>query len=79
MKEIKITVGRQKTELKIFCVCFVCAFILNIVSIIVYQTEWKELYSQLFWVLAFACLMYGLTIVGRVLFYLIKTLFKGRH
>ena len=34
MKEIVLSVKRQKTEIKIFCVCIALAYLMNIISII---------------------------------------------
>ena len=36
MKEIVLSVKRQKTEIKIFCVCIALAYLMNIISIITY-------------------------------------------
>ena len=33
MKEIVLSVKRQKTEIKIFCVCIALAYLMNIISI----------------------------------------------
>ena len=46
MKDIVFTQKRQKTELIILLVCFLLAIATNVVSIIVYKTDWKELYTQ---------------------------------
>ena len=43
MKEIVLSVKRQKTEIKIFCVCIALAYLMNIISIIAYGTSWSEL------------------------------------
>ncbi len=66
MKDIKfkLTAKRQKTELIIFAACFLFAFLLNVYSIISFETEWKELYTQLLWVLSLSIGFYFL-----VLFY----------
>ena len=39
MKEIVLSVKRQKTEIKIFCVCIALAYLMNIISIIAYGTS----------------------------------------
>ena len=46
MKEIVLSVKRQKTEIKIFCVCIALAYLMNIISIITYGTSWYELWTQ---------------------------------
>lgn len=47
MKEIVLSVKRQKTEIKIFCVCIALAYLMNIISIIAYGTSWSELVRAL--------------------------------
>ena len=49
MKEIVLSVKRQKTEIKIFCVCIALAYLMNIISIIAYGTSWSELWTQSLW------------------------------
>ncbi len=67
MKEIIITVKQQKTELLIFCVCLLLAFVLNVASILIYDTEWEELWTQLLWVLLIGIGLYILTVFFRLL------------
>ena len=50
MKEIVLSVKRQKTEIKIFCVCIALAYLMNIISIIAYGTSWSELWTQSLWI-----------------------------
>ena len=57
MKEIVLSVKRQKTEIKIFCVCIALAYLMNIISIITYGTSWSELWTH------------GLSVVLRLLYY----------
>ena len=76
MKDIVLSVKRQKTEIKIFCVCIVLAYLMNIVSIIAYGTSWSELWTQLPWMLLFTCGFYGLSVVLRLLYYGIRQLRK---
>lgn len=78
MKDIIFTVKRQKCEIKIFIACFILTNVLNLISIYIYDTEWSELWTQIFWVLAISCAFYGLSIVLRLLFYGIKYIFKKR-
>ena len=40
MKEIVLSVKRQKTEIKIFCVCIALAYLMNIISIVVDATHY---------------------------------------
>ena len=76
MKDIVLSVKRQKTEIKIFCVCIVLAYLMNIVSIIAYGTSWSELWTQLPWMLLITCGFYVLSVVLRLLYYGIRQLRK---
>ena len=76
MKDIVLSVKRQKTEIKIFCVCIVLAYLMNIVSIIAYGTSWSELWTQLPWMLLITCGFYGLSVVLRLLYYGIRQIRK---
>lgn len=76
---IKLTVKRQKTELFIWLVCFIIAFGLNVFSIIYYKTEWKELLTQIFWVLALSILFYFIFLVIRLIYFSIRHLIKKRN
>ena len=76
MKDIVLSVKRQKTEIKLFCVCIVLAYLMNIVSIIAYGTSWSELWTQLPWMLLITCGFYGLSVVLRLLYYGIRQLRK---
>lgn len=69
MKDILISVKRQKTEIKIFCTCIVLAYLLNIISILSFNTEWSELWTQTLWMAIITCGLYGLSIVLRLLYY----------
>lgn len=74
MKDILLSVKRQKTEIKIFCTCIVLAYLMNIISIIVYNTEWSELWTQTFWMVIITCGLYGLSILLRIIYYAIRRL-----
>lgn len=80
MKDIKINISgkRQRSEIMIFLVCFVLAFILNIVSIIIYDTSWAEIFTQFLWVISLTLLFYGLTVFFRFLYWGIRILFKKK-
>ena len=72
---ITITTKRQRTELLIFGVCFVLAFLLNIISIIAFGTELKEVFKQLLWVLCLSIAFYALALFFRILYWLIRNVF----
>ncbi len=80
MKDIQINISRktQKAEILLFLACFVIAFGLNVISIIVYNTSWSELFTQLLWVICLAALFYGLTVFFRVIYWGIRLLFKKK-
>lgn len=73
MKDIKITVRRQKTELKTFFVCFLVAFCLNVYAIIAYDGKWKELFFSLGYVVASAVTLYVLWTIVRLCAYMIRS------
>lgn len=76
MKEIVLSVKRQKTEIKIFCVCIALAYLMNMISIIAYGTSWSELWTQSLWMLIIACGFYGLSVFFRLLYYGVRRLGK---
>ncbi len=76
MKDIIITAQRQKSEIITFIICFAIAFVTNIASIIIYDTEWSEVWTQIIWVTVLACVMYGISIFIRILFWLVKGIFR---
>lgn len=75
MKDIKITVKRQKTELKTFIVCFLVAFCLNVYAIIAYDGKWKELFFSIGFVLSTAVAFYAVWTVLRACVYMIRWTF----
>lgn len=75
MKDLHISVKRQVFELKCIAACFCMAFLLNVLAILIYKTSWSEVYTQLLWVLIITCALYGLSVLLRVLYYLIRRLF----
>lgn len=75
MKDFTISGKRIKTELIYFLYSLVLAFILNIFSIIKYNTKWSEIYSQLHVVLLLALVIYVLVLVIRIVIVGIKKIF----
>jgi uncharacterized membrane protein (DUF485 family) len=72
MKDIIITVKQQKTEWKWLLACFGLAILLNIVSIIIYQTSWTEIFTQILWVICFTLAFYIASFIIRFLYKRIK-------
>ena len=75
MKDICIPAKLQKSEIKWLAISFCMAFLINIVSIIVYDTSWSEVYTQILWVFILMAALYAVSVVLRVLLYMIKRLF----
>lgn len=67
MKDIIFSVKQQKTEIKVLFTCIVLAYLLNIISIITFGTEWSELWTQSLWMLILTCGLYALSVVLRLL------------
>lgn len=77
MKDIIITEKRVKTEIKMLISCFVFAMLLNIAAIIIYNTQWKEIYTQFLWILLITGIVYCGTIAARIAYCLIKGALKS--
>jgi len=67
MKDIVFTVAQQKRELRWLCACIVAVFVLNAVAIFIYHTEWKELWTQLIWVVCIGIGLYVLSACIRLI------------
>lgn len=76
MQDITLTTKLVKSEIKLIIFLFIASFLLNVIAIIIYNTEWKELYTQIFWVIAIALSFYGLSVILRLIYYSIKYLIK---
>ncbi len=76
MKDIVISVKRQKKELITFSVCLAVAFAMNVYAIAVYGGDWNELFWSLGFVITAAVIIYFLWSVMRLIFYFVKSLFK---
>ena len=74
MKDITISSKRQKAELIWLAVSFCVAVLLNVFSIILYNTNWSEIYTQILWVLIITCFLYALSVGVRIVLYYIKRL-----
>lgn len=72
MKPTLISVERKRTELFLFACCLFLAFLLNLISILIYKTSWKELLTQLHIVALLAVILYSLVIFFRVLYGLVR-------
>ena len=78
MKDIIITSRRQKTELWFAAGAFVVANILNIYAIATYGAPAKEVFTSIFYVLAFTAVLYAFSVIVRLLIYSTTRLFKKK-
>lgn len=74
LRDTTITALQKRRELIIIGVCFLAAYLLNIIGIIQHKSPAKELITQLHVVLLIALVFYGIVILLRVLYYLISRL-----
>jgi len=76
MKDIQIKGRTIKREIIILLVLFSAAFILNIISIVSYKTNWNELYTQLYLVITLTFVLYILLWPVRLLAGLLNRLIQ---
>jgi hypothetical protein len=76
MKEIIITSKFMKREGFFLLLSFILAFIVNVVAIIVYKRPWIELISQIGYVIFVCIIIYFLTIILRILLFLIMRIIR---
>ena len=69
MKTFKINLS---IEIRIWLVIFVFINIANVASIVSYQTEWKELYTQLGFVFLISLFLYLVVLFVRGIITLVK-------
>lgn len=79
MKDLVISGKRVKTELLIALGCFVCAMLINIICIIVYHSQWHEIFSQIGFTVLVAVILYVLLLLIRLLVILCKKIFAKRN
>jgi uncharacterized membrane protein YbhN (UPF0104 family) len=71
MRDILFTVKQQKREIGYIVASLFLAIGVNIFSIIKYDTEWKELYSQWLTTLLVAVSLYFIIAIIRVIYWFI--------
>ena len=76
MKDTIISARRKKAEFQWLLGSFAAAFLLNIISIISYQTSWKELYTKIHIVLLLTLIIYFLLLLLRLLVGLVVRLVR---
>lgn len=77
MKDIIITSKRQKKELYILAACFFISFIINIAAVIIYKTTWKEVFTQIGYVVAITIVIYTISSILRLLIKMLSRLLKN--
>lgn len=68
MKDIVITSQMIRRERNIYLLCFLLAFAINIVAIVVYERPWTEMFSQLGYVFVISIFFYILLWIPRLIF-----------
>jgi hypothetical protein len=76
MKDIVISAGRIKTELKFMLYCYIAANLVNVYAILNYNTNWIELLTWQRLIILFAFIFYITTATIRLIFFGIKKLFR---
>lgn len=59
MKDTLITAKRKKHELIIWLICFFISCLLNLYAIIAYDSPLKEMFTSIFYVFLFSCVLYA--------------------
>lgn len=75
MKDTIITAAVKRREFFIWLACFVVANIINVVSIIKFQTPWYEIFTQVGYIVVISLLIYGLVLVVRIAWHILSRLF----
>ena len=78
MKDLIIKGKWIKRELIIIVSIYVLANLLNLISIVFYKTDWKELYTSQLFVLYVAEWLYILSIVARLIYFGFMYILKRR-
>lgn len=76
MKNTVITVKQKKRELYYLLISLIIAFVLNIYSIIKYDSQWKELITTLHITILFSLVIYVLILIIRLIITGVKYLIK---
>lgn len=76
MKDIIITSKKLKRESNIYFLCFILAFIMNVIAIIVYSRPWIELISQIGYVIVISIFIYLILWIPRGILNIATSLFR---
>ena len=66
MKDTVITAATKRRELYVWLVCFVVANIINVATIIKFQTSWLEIFTQIGYVVITSLVLYVLVLIVRL-------------
>ena len=66
MTDTVITAATKRRELYIWLACFVVANIVNVVTIIKFQTSWLEIFTQIGYVVITSLVLYVLVLIVRL-------------
>lgn len=67
MKDIVVTAIRLRRERNVYLICFLLAFLLNLVAVVCFDRPWIELFSQLGYVVVISVVLYLLLWIPRLL------------
>ena len=67
MKDLVISGRKIKRELLIALGCFICAVLINIICIIVYHSQWHEIFTQIGFTVFVAVALYVLLLIIRLI------------
>ncbi|MDR1744053.1 MAG: hypothetical protein LBR48_09620 [Dysgonamonadaceae bacterium] len=69
MKDIVITSKMINREMRIWLICFLLAFLLNVVAVCIYKTSWVEIFSQIGYVVVISIVFYAILAFFRLVAY----------
>lgn len=78
MKDIIITSQKLKRERKIYLLSFILAFIINVITIIVYSRPWIEVISQIGYVIVISIFIYFILWIPRGILNILIRLFRRK-
>jgi 1,4-dihydroxy-2-naphthoate octaprenyltransferase len=79
MKDLVISGRKVKRELMIALGCFICAVLINIICIIVYHSQWHEIFSQIGFTVFVAVILYVLLLIVRLIVLACRKIFSKRN
>ncbi len=77
MKDTIITARSKKIELLVLSICLMTSILLDLISIIIYNTKWIELLTQWHVELLLALFLYACTWAVRLAIIVVKKIFQN--